>query len=122
MMMTPFASILQRAVQATPNAIGGAFADADGEMVDSFSTIDPHEWAVITAHYGVVLAQLSAAFGTWHFGGPEFFIARHDRIEVIVHAVDHGYYALLAFSQPPEIELALERVRTAANALREEMR
>src|SRR5690606_40175287 len=53
--VTPFSEILRRAVEATPNAIGGAFADADGEMVDSYSTIDAHEWAVLTAHYGVVM-------------------------------------------------------------------
>ena len=120
-MMTPFAAILQRAVQATPNAIGGAFADADGEMVDSFSTIDPHEWAVITAHYGVVLAQLSAAFGTWHFGGPEYFFALHKQLDVIVHAVEGGYYALIAARTPANLGIALETLRTAAVALRKEM-
>ena len=120
-MMTPFAAILQRAVQATPNAIGGAFADADGEMVDSFSTIDPHEWAVITAHYGVVLAQLSAAFGTWHFGGPEYFFALHKQLDVIVHSVEGGYYALIATHTPANLGLALETMRTAAIALRKEM-
>jgi predicted regulator of Ras-like GTPase activity (Roadblock/LC7/MglB family) len=119
--VTPFAAILQRAVQATPNAIGGAFADADGEMVDSFSTIDPHEWAVLTAHYGVVLAQVSAAFGTWHFGGPEYFIALHKQLDVIVHAVEGGYYALIAARTPANLGLALETMRTAAIALRKEM-
>jgi predicted regulator of Ras-like GTPase activity (Roadblock/LC7/MglB family) len=119
--MTPFAAILQRAVQATPNAIGGAFADADGEMVDSFSTIDPHEWAVITAHYGVVLAQLSAAFGTWHFGGPEYFIALHKQLDIIVHAVEGGYYALIAARTPANLGRALETMRTAASELRKEM-
>lgn len=121
MMMTPFASILQHAVQATPNAIGGAFADADGEMVDSFSTIDPHEWAVITAHYGVVLAHLSAAFGTWHFGGPEYFIALHKELDIIVHAVEGGYYALIATRTPANLGMALETMRCAAIALRKEM-
>lgn len=120
-MITPFAAILQRAVQATPNAIGGAFADADGEMVDSFSTIDPHEWAVLTAHYGVVLSQLSAAFGTWHFGGPEYFIALHNQLDVIVHSVEGGYYALIAARTPANLGMALETLRTAAIALRKEM-
>jgi predicted regulator of Ras-like GTPase activity (Roadblock/LC7/MglB family) len=119
--ITPFAAILQRAVQATPNAIGGAFADADGEMVDSFSTIDPHEWAVITAHYGVVLAQLSAAFGTWHFGGPEYFLALHKQLDIIVHCVEGGYYALIAARTPANLGMALETMRTAAIALRKEM-
>jgi len=121
--VTVFGRIMKKAVEATPNAIGGAFADGEGEMVDSYAkTMSAHDWAVLTAHYGVVLGQLTSAFGTLHFGGPEFFIARHDRIEVIVHAVEGGYYALLAYSQPPEIEIALERVRGCANELREEMR
>ena len=38
--VTPFAAILKARGRATPDAIGGAFADADGEMVDSFTTID----------------------------------------------------------------------------------
>ncbi len=119
--MTPFAAILRTAVEATPNAIGAAFADSEGEMVDSFSTMNAHDWAVITAHYGVVLSQMTAAFGTMHFGGFEFFVAQHKSLEVIVHAVDDGYYALLAFSISPPIGFALERMRDAANALRREM-
>jgi hypothetical protein len=119
--VTPFAAILRRAVDATPNAIGGAFADADGEMVDSFALIDPHDWAVLTAHYGVVLRHLHQAFGTWHYGGPEYFIAQHTRLEVIVQAVESGYYALLAFTKAAPIALALENLRVAATHLRKEM-
>jgi hypothetical protein len=119
--MTPFAAILRRAVEATPHAIGGAFADADGEMVDSFATIDANEWAILTAHYGVVLRQLTQAFGTWHYGGPEYFIAQHKALEVIVQSVDAGYYALLAFHQPAPLAVALESLRVAAAELRKEM-
>ena len=118
---TPFGAILRRAVEATPHAIGSALADADGEMVDSFTTIDPHAWAVLTAHYGVVLAQLTSAFGTLHFGGPEYFIAQHQSLEVIVHAVDAGYYALLACTHSPPLGVALDHLRDAALELREEM-
>ena len=119
--MTPFAAILKRAVEATPNAIGGAFADADGEMVDSYSTIDPHEWAVLTAHYGVVMAHLTAAFGTWHFGGPEYFIAQHRKLQIVVCAVDAGYFALMAVKEPANLGLALQYLRTASVELRREM-
>ena len=119
--MTPFAEILKRAVDMTPFAIGGAFADADGEMVDSYSTMNPHDWAVLTAHYGVVLAQLTAAFGTLHFGGPEFFIAKHKSIEIIVFSVESGYYALLAFSQPASIDSTLATLADCARALQREM-
>lgn len=119
--MTPFAEILQRAVQATPNAIGGSFADADGEMVDSFATIDPHQWAIITAHYGVVMAHLHAAFGTWHYGGPEFFIARHRELEIVVHAVHAGYFALMALKEPANLGFALQQLRAATVELKREM-
>jgi hypothetical protein len=119
--ITPFGAILRRAVQATPNAIGGAFADADGEMVDSYSTIDAHDWAVLTAHYGVVMAHLHAAFGTWHFGGPEFFIAQHRELEIVVCAVDAGYYALMAIKGPANLGFALQQLHVAAVELKREM-
>ena len=120
-MSTPFASILKEAVEASPNAIGGAFAASDGEMVDSFATIDPHEWAVLTAHYGIVLAQLNACFDTWHYGGPEYFIAQHGKLDVVVHAVDAGYFALLAIEKPSNLGCALARIRVACKALKKEM-
>lgn len=120
--MTPFGEILRRAVRATPGAIGGAFADAQGEMVDSFSECDAHEWAVLTAHYGVVLAQLDAWLGTRHFGGPEYFIAQHAGLDVLVHAIPGGYYALLAVTKPtPTLGFALVHLREAARAIHAEI-
>jgi hypothetical protein len=119
--VTTFAAILKRAVDGTPNAIGGAFADGDGEMVDSYTIIDRQEWAILTAHYGVVLAHLTAAFGTWHYGGPEYYIAEHRRLEIVVHAVEAGYYSLLALTPPGPLAIALENLRAASSALRKEM-
>jgi hypothetical protein len=118
---SPFGAILRRAVQATPGAIGGAFADCDGEMIDSFTNRDPHDWALLTAHYGVVLSHLHAALGTWHFGGPEYFIARHAVFDVVVHAVPGGYYALLAMAEPAPLGHALRSLRRAADELHQEM-
>lgn len=131
--MTPFGEILRRAVEATPGAIGGALADAQGEMVDAYATQDADDWAILTATYGVVLAQLTSAFGTWHFGGPEYFIAQHAAVDVVVHVVDAHYYALLAIAEPnareanaPEAHArclghALATLRATAAALHEEM-
>lgn len=119
--MTAFGVILQHAVQATPNAVGGSFAAPDGELVDSYATMDAHEWAVLTAYYGVVMAQLTSAFDTWHHGGPEFFIAQHATLDVVVHAVDAGYFALLAMTRPSNLAFALANIRTASVALRREM-
>ena len=124
MMGTPFGDIMRRAVEATPGAIGGAFADSEGEMVDGFTTQEQDEWAVLTAHYGVVLAQLHSAFGTWHFGGPEYFIAQHAALDIVVHSVAHGYYALMAVSQyrgSAPLGTTLLRLRSAAAELRKEI-
>lgn len=119
--ISSFGEILKRAVQATPGAIGGAFADSQGEMIDGYTTRNPHDWALLTAHYGVVLAQLHAAFGTWHFGGPEHFIAQHATLDVVVHAVPGGYYAILAVAEPAPLARALLSLREAALALHREM-
>jgi hypothetical protein len=121
-MASPFATILRTAVERTPRAIGGAFAASDGEMVDSFGAADPVEWAILTAYYGVVLANLESAFNSLHFGGPEYFVVEHSRVDVLVHAVSDGYYALLAVEQPVQLALALDALVTAAHALRREMR
>ncbi len=120
-MNSPFAAILKEAVLSSPNAIGGAFADADGEMVDSFATIDPTDWAILTAHYGVVMAHINRLFDTWHYGGPEFFIAQHGKLDIVVHSVEHGYFALMALTKPANLAHALVRIRTACGALRKEM-
>jgi hypothetical protein len=119
--VTPFGEIMRDAVQASPNAIGGAFAASDGEMVDGFSTIDAHEWAVITAHYGVVMAQLTAMFNTWHYGSPEYFICHHAKIDIVVHAVDAGYFALMALTPPANLAWALDIMKAASRALKKEM-
>ena len=39
-------------------------------MVDSFTERDPTEWAILTAHYGVVLANLEAALNTCTSAAP----------------------------------------------------
>jgi predicted regulator of Ras-like GTPase activity (Roadblock/LC7/MglB family) len=119
--LTPFARILRQAVEASPNAVGGAFAASDGEMVDSYATMDQDEWAVLTAHYGIVLSLLNSCFNTWHYGGPEYFIAQHGKLDIVVHAVDAGYFALIAVQKPANLGLALERIRAACKALRKEM-
>lgn len=121
---TPFGEIMRRAVEATPGAIGGGFADAEGEMVDGFTTIDRDEWALLTAHYGVVLVNLHSAFNTMHFGSPEYFIAQHERLDVIVQSVALGYYALLAVRDSggtAPLGTALANLKVAAAELKREI-
>jgi hypothetical protein len=119
--VTPFKDILRRAVEATPGAIGGSFADAEGEMVDYWAQYDPHEWAVLTAHYGVVLAQLHSAFGVFHFGAPESFMVMHQKMGVAVQTVDAGYYVLMAVTDPARVSLAANALERSAAELRREM-
>lgn len=118
---TPFSAILKEVVQTSPNAIGGAFADRDGEMVDSFATIDADDWAILTAHYGVVMAHINACFDTWHYGGPEFFIAQHGKLDIVVHSVEDGYFALMALTKPANLAFALTQIRACCARLRKEM-
>jgi hypothetical protein len=119
--MTPFRDILKRAVESTPGAIGSSFADSEGEMVDWFAEYDPHEWAVLTAHYGVVLAQLHSAFSLWHFGAPEFFMLQHEKLGVVVHIVESGYYALMAVKDPQRVGFALTTLSRSVVELQREM-
>lgn len=120
-----FKEILKGALDATPNAFGVAFAAWDGEMVEGLPKRDAYDWAVLTAHYGVVLANLYAAFGTLHFGAPEMFLARHAGIDVIVTAVDQSYYILIAMDRPnadddPYAD-AIATLARAADLLRKEI-
>jgi hypothetical protein len=119
--VTPFRDILKRAVQATPGAIGGAFADSEGEMVDWFADYDPHEWAVLTAHYGVVLAQLHSAFGVFHFGAPEYFMVQHAKLGIVVHTVEGGYFVLMAVNDPARINFAVTALERSVAELKKEM-
>lgn len=119
-----FGDIMRHAVESTPGAIGGAFADPEGEMVDCWSTLEKHDWAVLTAHYGVVLAHLHNCYGTWHYGGLEYFIAQHAKLDIIVYAVAQGYYAVLALTEyqgSSPIALALTKLKAASIELRKEI-
>jgi len=119
---TPFGAILRHAVESTPGAVGGAFADSQGEMVDCFAILDKTDWMILTAHYGVVMNHLSSCFGTWHYGGPEYFIAQHKTLDVVCCHVDNGYFALLAVEEPAApLAMALASITKAANALKKEM-
>ncbi len=124
--MSPFAEIMRWVVETTPGAIGGSFAASDGELVDYWAPGGADEWAILTATYGVVLQQLESAFGTWHYGGPEYFIAQHASLDVLVHTVAEGYFALLAVTTPdhaagPPLGIALSHLQQAISLLREEM-
>jgi hypothetical protein len=119
--VSPFAAILRAAVDRTPGAVGGAFAAYDGEMVDFIAKKDPTDWAILTAHYGVLLANLEAALNTKHFGGAQYFVVENSQVDVVVHTVEGGYYALIAMERPSCLATALGALGEAAAALRKEM-
>lgn len=119
--MTPFTRILARAVEDTPGAIGGAFAAPDGEMVDFVANGDPTDLAILTAHYGVILASLEALLNTQHFGGAQYFVIENHRLDIVIHTVDDGYYAMLAMPPPAPLGCAIGALRQAALELRREM-
>lgn len=119
--MTVFARILERAVAVTPGAVGGAFAAGDGELVDATTSLDPHDWALLTAHYGVILANLEAMLATKHFGSAHHFTILHPQLDVLVHTVADGYYTMLAARPPTSLPRAQAAVATAARELRREM-
>jgi predicted regulator of Ras-like GTPase activity (Roadblock/LC7/MglB family) len=117
---SPFAAILRGAIERTPGAVGGAFAASDGEMVD-FIADDRFEWAVMTAHYGIVLAQVQAALHTFHHGEAEVVMIEHAHLDILMHAVSEGYYALIAVDHPAPLASAMAALEQAATRLREEM-
>jgi hypothetical protein len=120
--LTPFAEIMREAVEGTPGAIGGAFADSEGETVDLFAAADREAWAVFTAHYGIVLHFVRNALNVFHYGDAELVLLRHTNIDVIVRAVGDGYYALMALKAPSPLGTAMARLDHAVAQLRQEMR
>lgn len=120
-MASPFSEILRVAVESTPGAIGGAFAASDGEMVDYFSSEDPLEWALLTAHYGVLLSHVQLALNTWHYGEAGLILIEHRNMAVLVQSVQEGYYALMAVGTPAPLARAMIALGHAADELRREM-
>lgn len=120
-MASPFSEILRVAVEATPGAIGGAFAASDGEMVDYFSGQDPIEWALLTAHYGVVLSHVQLALNTWHYGEAGLILIEHGTMAVLVQTVQEGYYVLMAVGRPAPLAHAINALSRATDDLRREM-
>ncbi len=120
-MNSPFAHILRAAVEQIPGAIGGAFAAGDGEIVDSWVHADPTEWAIMTAHYGIVLSHIQSALLTFHYGEAELLMMSHEGTDILMHPVTEGYYALMAIDHPAPLGKAISALNDAAMALRVEM-
>ena len=78
--------------------------------------------AILTAHYGVILASVEALLNTQHFGGAQYFVIENHRLDIVIHTVDDGYYAMLAVPPPAPLGCAIGALRQAALELRKEMR
>lgn len=120
-MRTPFGEILMRAVQAIPSAVGGALAAKDGEIVDSFCEWEHDEWALFTAHSGVLFHHTRSALHTFHFGDVQFIYIQLDKMALAMHNVVDGYFALMAIDGTGEMRLVEQTLCSAASMLCEEM-
>ncbi len=120
--MTVFGEILQRAVERVPGALGAIFAAWDGEAVDSFAPGIEEDMLLIAAHYGVIFNPVQAALHLTHFGEAEEIILRHQKLDLIVRAVDARYYVVLALDAGRALlGAARPAMVAAAGALRAEM-
>lgn len=121
-MRTPFSAMLQRAVERVPGAIGVIFADWEGEAVDSFAGPRVRdELLLIAAHYGVILNHVQSALHLTHFGEAEELILQHQKLDLIVRAVDQHYFVVLAAAAGSHLATALREVAQLAIALRAEI-
>jgi predicted regulator of Ras-like GTPase activity (Roadblock/LC7/MglB family) len=119
---TPFTRILRGAVEGTPGAVGGAFAAGDGEAIDVVGARwSRGEWELITAHHGIILAHARAALRTFHYGDPAVMVVGHRDLQVVLHEVADGYFALLALEARAALGAALATLEQATRWLRAEM-
>lgn len=122
--MTSFADILEETLGEVSGRMGSSFAAADGEMVEchSHEAGDEDEWAILTAHYGVIFSHIRDALGTLHYGESKSIHITNRQSHIFMRPVSDGYYALLAVEHPclslPKIRQGLDQ---AVSALREEM-
>ena len=133
---TPFTPILRTLLVEVPDALGAIFADWEGEAVDQFpdprraadaatpltpSGIETFDLRLFGAHWGVVLNHVNAALRTFHYGDPQIVILHHDRLDILIQAVDTRYYVLLALRPGAPLGRALRELERSVQALRVEM-
>jgi predicted regulator of Ras-like GTPase activity (Roadblock/LC7/MglB family) len=126
-MATMFTPILTSVVDRVPGALGAIFADWDGEAVDqvfgadTVASVAKEALLVLGAHYGIILNQVQSALHLFHFGEAHEIVLHHDKVDLLMHAVGHGYYVVLVASSGAHLGLALRALRDAAAALRSEV-
>ncbi len=90
-------------------------------MVDFWTTWQNDDWALLTAHFGVVYQQIFNALRTFHFGDVQFLFLRLETVGVAIQAIDDGYFALLALKLPAQVQAAEINLRASARELLREM-
>ena len=123
--MTPFTPILRHAVERVPGALGAIFADWDGEAVESVtnggSTTAKDDLALLAAHYVVILHHVQGLLHLTHFGEAEEIILLHQKVDLIVRAVDKDYFVVLVATAGAHLATALREASALASALRAEI-
>jgi predicted regulator of Ras-like GTPase activity (Roadblock/LC7/MglB family) len=76
---------------------------------------------LVAAHYGVILNHVQSVLHLTHFGEAEEVILQHQKMDLIVRAVDKDYYIVLAVDAGSHLATALREIAAAARALRAEM-
>ncbi len=109
------------AVKLTPNAVGGALAASDGESVDAWTIWETDEWALFTAHSGVLFHHIRSALHTFHFGDVQFLFIQYEKISLATQVILDGYFALTALKGDGQMGAAELNLRTASDKLRQEM-
>jgi hypothetical protein len=120
-MVTPFGDILRQAVAQTPGAVGSALAARDGELVDSWTTLDPIDWAVLTAHFGIVVNHMRCALHTFHFGDLELVYFSYHELDLAVQIVTRDYFAILASAPPMHLQATTRTLHDTVQNLHREM-
>lgn len=121
MIATPFGEILRETVQEIPGAIGGALAAGDGELVDYWTTWEQGEWAILTAHFGILVAQIRSALHTFHYGDAQSLYFQYEKISVLIQVVAQNYFAILAVTPPVHLPSTTKTLEAASQRLRKEM-
>lgn len=122
MIKTPFGSILQRAVENTPGAIGGAFSASDGELVDSWTDLEEGDWAIVIATYGITISHVRSALHTFHFGDVKYIHVSHEKLEILAQIIADKYFVLIAVEPPVHLLTAERNLQQASDEILLEMK
>jgi hypothetical protein len=69
----------------------------------------------------VILNHVNHAMRTFHYGDPQIMMLHHDRLDILIQAVDSHYYLLLALTPGGPVGRALQQLERGVRALRAEM-